>query len=443
MSKLVIAGGRVIDPANKTDGLFDVVIEAGKIAEVRPTASGSKSGRNGTSADTSVIDARGRIVAPGFIDLHTHLREPGREDKETIDTGLHAAVRGGFTTVCAMPNTEPAIDEPGVVEQVRQAARRAGLADVQVIGAVTIGRQGKELTSFGELFDAGCVGLSDDGSPVSDSLLMRRALEYARIFNRPIIQHAEDLKLVVGGVMHEGAVSTRLGLRGMPSAAESVIVARDLALAELTGGWLHVAHISCAQTVDLVRQAKRRGIRVTCEVTPHHLALTDEAIGDFDTRAKVNPPLRTDADRLALIEALADGTIDAIATDHAPHTDWEKDAEFDAAPFGISGLETALAVCVTELIEAKRLTWPQLIERMSCSPAKIARLPVGTFSVGSQADVVILDPDCRGTVQPHTFCSKGRNTPFAGRELTGAVVATIAQGRTVFQSSHARAEAHR
>jgi len=431
--RVIISGGRVVDPANKRDELADVIIENGRIADVLAHVS-TKTKRNGNGASNgaTVIDAQGCIVAPGFVDLHTHLRQPGREDKETIETALRAAVRGGFTTVCAMPNTEPAIDSRGVVEMVRQEAQRVGLADAQVIGAVTIGRQGKELTPFAELFEAGCIGLSDDGSPVGDSLLMRRALEYARMFDRPIIQHAEDSQLAAGGVMHEGAVSTRLGLRGMPGAAETVMVARDIALAELTGGWLHVAHISCAETVDLIRDAKRRGIRVTCEATPHHLALTDAAVGDFDTLAKVNPPLRADRDRRALAQGLADGTIDAIATDHAPHTDWEKEAEFDQAPFGISGLETALAVCITELIESKALTWLQLIERLSTAPAKIARLAAGSLAKGAAADITVINPSLRWRVQAAQFASKGRNTPFDQKDLIGRAVAVLRNGRVVY-----------
>jgi len=373
MSKILIKNGHLLDPTNQRDGTFDVLIERGKIAAIETAipATHSTSLRVASRAESrdangaKIIDATGQLVVPGFIDLHTHLRQPGREDKETIETGVQAGARGGFTTVCAMPNTDPPIDERSHVDFIQQESRRIGGICVQPIGAVTKGRQGAELTDFGELFEAGCVALSDDGHPVSDSHLMRRALEYAKIFQRPVIQHAEDRQLAAGGVMHEGLIATTLGLRGMPSEAESVMVARDVALAELTGGWVHFAHLSCAQSVDIVRQAKRRGIRVTCEVTPHHVALTHEAVGEFDTRAKVNPPLRTEQDRAALIEGLRDGTIDCIATDHAPHTDWEKDADFDAAPFGIGGLETALGVCARALIEPKHLSWAQLIERLS------------------------------------------------------------------------------
>ncbi len=415
----LIRGGHVIDPAQNRDGRFDVLIERGKIAAVEPAIP-----PNGAH----VVDAGGMLVAPGFVDLHTHLRQPGREDKETIETGCRAAVCGGFTMVCAMPNTTPPIDHRGMVDLLREEARRVDLVSVQPIGAVTKGREGKELTDFGELFEAGCVALSDDGSPVADSWLMRRALEYATLFDRPLIQHAEDSALAAGGVMHEGAISTMLGLRGMPTEAEAVMVARDLALAELTGGWIHVAHLSNARSVELIRQAKRRGIRVTCEVTPHHLALTHEAVGEFDTNAKVNPPLRTEEDRLALIDGLRDGTIDCIATDHAPHTDWEKAAEFDAAPFGVSGLETALGVCAEVLVKPGLLTWRQLVQALSTAPAKIAGAGGGTLSVGAQADVTIIDPAQQWTVDPQRFVSKGRHSPFAGRVLTGKVVRVLRRG---------------
>ena len=422
MAKLLIKNGRVVDPANRRDGRLDVLIDGGKVTDLQPSipANGAR-----------IIDAAGKVVVPGLIDLHTHLREPGREDKETVETGARAARRGGFTTICAMPNTTPAMDHRGVVDFLRQEAQRLDMVAVHPVGAITKGREGKELTDFGELFDAGCVALSDDGNPVADAFLMRRALEYARIFNRPLIQHAEDPALATGGVMHEGVVSTTLGLRGIPSEAESVVVARDVALAELTGGWVHFAHLSTAMSVELIRQAKRRGARVTCEVTPHHLALTQEAVGEFQTEAKVNPPLRTEQDRLALIEGLRDGTIDCIATDHAPHTDWEKAADFDSAPFGISGLETALGVCVETLVVPGLLTWSQLLEKLSVNPAKIIGSGGGTLGIGADADLAIIDPAARWIVDPQRFASKGRHSPFAGRTITGTVVQVLRGGREV------------
>ena len=419
MAKLLIRGGHLIDPANGRDGRFDLLLERGKIADVQPAipANGAR-----------VLDAANQLVVPGFVDLHTHLRQPGREDKETIESGCLAALRGGFTAVCAMPNTTPPTDHRGAVDFIHREAQRLGLAAVHPIGAITKDRQGKELTDFGELFGAGCIALSDDGHPVADAWLMRRALEYAKVFGRPLIQHAEEPRLAAGGVVHEGLVSTTLGLRGIPSEAESVLVSRDIALAELTGGWIHFAHLSCAQSVELIRQAKRRGARVTCEVTPHHLALTHEAVEAFNADAKVNPPLRTEPDRQALLEGLQDGTIDCIATDHAPHTEWEKAADFDSAPFGTSGLETALAVCVETLVAPGRLSWSRLIEKLSAAPAKLAGLAAGTLSIGAEANVTFIDPSARWTVDPQRFASKGKHSPFAGCTLTGAVVRTLYRG---------------
>lgn len=426
--KLLIHGGQVIDPANKREGRFDILIDRGVIADIAPSIPG-----NGAKK----LDATGKIVTPGFIDLHTHLRQPGREDKETIETGCRAAIRGGFTTVCAMPNTTPAMDHRGIVDYVNMEAQRLGLAVVKPIGAITKGREGKELTDFGELFEAGCIGLSDDGSPLADAWLMRRALEYAKVFGRPIIQHAEDPALAGGGVMHEGIVSTTLGLPGMPSETESVMVARDLALAELTGGWIHFAHLSCAASVELIRQAKKRGVRVTCEVTPHHLALTHEAVGEFRTEAKVNPPLRTESDRQALIEGLRDGTIDCIATDHAPHTDWEKTAEFAQAPFGISGLETAYSVCAEALVASGKLSHSRLIEALTGAPAAIAGLTSGRLSPGADADLVLIDAGASWTVDPQRFVSKGRNSPFASRQVAGAVHAVVRAGKVMSENAGA------
>jgi dihydroorotase len=330
-----------------------------------------------------------------------------------------------------MPNTTPSVDHRGAVDFVHQESQRLGLASVKPIGAITKDRQGRELTDFGELFDAGCVALSDDGSAVADGFLMRRALEYAKVFDRPLIQHAEDPSLAANGVMHEGLVSTTLGLRGIPGEAESIMVSRDLALAELTGGRIHFAHLSSAKSVELIRQAKRRGVRVTGEVTPHHLALTDEAVGGFLTEAKVNPPLRTEADRQALIEGLRDGTIDCIATDHAPHTDWEKSADFDSAPFGISGLETALGVCVATLIGPGALSWSQLVEKLSTNPARIIGARSGALSLGADADITVIDPRASWVVDPQRFVSKGKHSPFAGWKLTGVVTNVFVRGAEV------------
>ncbi|MBI3088004.1 MAG: dihydroorotase [Candidatus Omnitrophica bacterium] len=424
MSKpLLIVGGTVIDPAAKREGRFDILVEDGAIADVKP----SIRAREGLEA----VDAAGLLVVPGFVDLHVHFREPGREDKETIETGSRAAVRGGFTAVCPMPNTDPVVDHGGAVEWVRHEGGRVGLVDVLPIGALTRGERGEELTDFGELFEAGCIALSDDGRPLANSLLMRRALEYAKLFNRPIIQHAEDPSLSAGGVMHEGLVSTTLGLKGIPSESEAVIVARDLSLAELTGGWVHVAHLSCAKSVELIRQAKRRGVRVTCEVTPHHLALTEEAVAGFNADAKVNPPLRSEQDRQALLAGVADGTIDCIATDHAPHTDWEKDADFDSAPFGTTGLETALGVCVRALVEPKTLSWSRLIETLSTNPARIAGLDGDGLIAGKPANLTLIDPKAPWTVEPSRFASKGKHSPFAGWELPCRVVKVIRRGEVM------------
>ena len=423
MRALLLVGGTVIDPATKRESRADVLIEDGRIAAIEPSIPARD--------DRQILDASGKLIAPAFVDLHTHVRQPGREDKETIETGSRAAIRGGYGTVCAMPNTNPVLDHKGAVEWVRQEGERVGLASVLPIGALTRGQRGEELTDFGELFEAGCIALSDDGKPLLNSLLMRRALEYAKMFGRPVIQHAEDPSLSAGGVMHEGLTATTLGLCGIPAESESVIVARDLLLAELTGGWLHVAHVSCAASVELIRQAKRRGVRVTCEVTPHHLALTDEAVGDFNTTAKVNPPLRAEADRHALIDGLKDGTIDCIATDHAPHTDWEKDAEFDAAPFGINGLETALGVCVKTLIEPGHLSWPQLITAMATNPSRIAGVDGKGLVKGAAADLVVLDPHAAWTVRAAEFASKSKRSPFEGTQLTGKVVKVVKRGAVV------------
>ena len=423
MTALLIRGGRVIDPSRGFDGPADVLLEDGKVK-----AAGAKLA---APAGAETLDAKGCVVAPGFVDLHVHLREPGREDVETIATGARAAAAGGFTSVCAMPNTDPVTDNQAAVGFIVSQARRAGTARVYPIGAVSLGQKGEQLAEFGELVGAGAVAVSDDGRPVATAHLMRTALEYALTFGIPVIDHCEDLSLSSGGAMHEGLVSTRLGLKGIPRSAEDVIVARDIQLAELTGGHVHLAHCSTAGAVEMVRVAKARGVRVTAEVTPHHLALTDAACSAYDTHAKMNPPLRESPDVAALRAGLADGTIDCIATDHAPHHYDAKEQEFDNAPFGVVGLETALGVALTELVKPGVLDLPALVRRLSTRPAEIAHLPAGTLAPGAAADVVVFDPAASWTVDPARFFSKSRNTPFAGRTLEGVVRWTIVGGAVV------------
>ncbi len=421
---LFIEGGRVIDPASGTDGVRTVVVRDGKIAEVAERVERPR--------DARALDARGKWVTPGFVDLHVHLREPGQEYKETVATGARAAVAGGFTTVCAMPNTKPVNDSASVTELVLARAAQAGLARVLPVGCVSRGQAGEELAEYGELAAAGCVAVSDDGRPVASSALMRRALEYARAFGLPVAVHEEDPLLSGKGVMHEGAVSTRLGLKGIPGQAEEVMVLRDVALAELTGGRLHISHLSSAGAVRAVREAKRRGLRVTAEVTPHHLTLTDEdvAASGYSTDFKMSPPLRSAADVAACIEGLADGTIDAIATDHAPHSLVEKDVEFDAAMNGIVGLETAFPVCLA-LVKAGKLTERRLVEALTCGPARAFGLPGGTLAAGSPADLAILDPEAAWRCEPATLHSKSKNSPWKGRTLTGRCTHAFVGGRQV------------
>jgi len=436
--RIVIRGGRVIDPARSFDATADVLIEDGRIVAVEPGAS---------APGAREIDARGLIVAPGFVDLHAHLRDPGFEYKEDIASGTLAAARGGFTTICAMPNTQPPMDTRATVEYVLRRAATTGLVRVLPIGAVTKGRAGEELAELGDLADAGCVAFSDDGAPLADATLMRRALEYAGAFGLPVIDHCEDPSLAKDAVMHEGWVSTRLGLRGAPAAAEEAMVQRDMALAEATGGRVHIAHVSTRGAIEAIRRAKARGIAVTAEVSPHHLTLTDETVafgalgGDaliYETNAKVNPPLRAQADVDACVAALVDGTLDCIATDHAPHAIVEKLCEFDDAAFGISGLETAFGLCM-RLVQAGSIDLGTLIERLTAGPARALGLGrhvdgIGSLAAGSPADVVLLDPAAEWTVEPERFASKGRNTPLAGVTLKGMVVATIAGGRVVHEA---------
>jgi dihydroorotase len=422
MPDLHLQRGRVLDPAAGVDREADVVLVGGRIAAVGPGLS--------TPAGATPVDARGWLVVPGLIDLHTHLREPGEEYKEDVASASAAAAAGGFTAVCAMPNTKPPNDCRAVTELVLARAREVGGVRVHPIGAITKGLAGESLTEVGELVDAGCVALSDDGRPVMDARLMRRALEYARGFGLPVIQHAEDLRLSEGAAMNEGPAATRAGLRGAPVEAEEVMVARDLALVERTGGRYHVAHVSAAKTVLHVREAKKRGLPVTCEVAPHHLVLTDTACLSYDTSFKVNPPLRSERDRAALAEALADGTIDAVATDHAPHSSVEKDVPFDSAAFGMVGLETALPV-VLGMVEKRVIDLTRAIRLFTIGPAKALRLAGGTLAPGAPADVTCIDLEAAWTVEPERLRSKSRNTPFAGWKMKGRAVLTLVGGRVV------------
>ena len=420
---LVLRGGRVIDPANGVDGMHDVVIVDGSIGRVGPSAPTPKS--------AEVVDVTGKVVCPGFIDMHVHLREPGFEYKETVATGTRAAAAGGFTAIACMANTQPVNDNRSITDYILAKARSEGAVRVYPIGAVTRGLEGKELAELAELAEAGCVAFSDDGKCVMNAGLYRRAMEYTLPFGMPVISHAEDCHLAHRTAMNEGVVSTELGIPGAPAAAEDVMVARDILLAELTGAHVHIAHLSTAGAVRLVRDAKARGVRVTAEVTPHHLVLTDDAVRSFDGNTKMNPPLRTKRDAEALLEALADGTIDCIATDHAPHATSEKEGEFDRAAFGIVGLETAVSVLLDRLVRAGALPLPTLVARFTRDPARLLNLPGGTLTPGAAADVTVLDLEARVTVDPMTFRSKSRNTPFGGWTLAGAPVMTIVDGAIV------------
>jgi dihydroorotase len=425
MRPILIRGGRVLDPSRDTDEVADLYLADGKVQSV---------GRGlGRPDDALVLDAAGKVVAPGLIDVHVHLREPGQEDVETVATGAMAAAAGGFSAVCAMPNTDPVTDNQAAVGFIVSQAQRAEKARVYPIGAISLGQKGRQLAEFGELVGAGAVAVSDDGKPVVSSHLMRTALEYARTFGIPVADHCEEPTLSAGGVMHEGLVSTRLGLKGIPAAAEEIMVARDILLAELTGGHVHLCHMSTRGSVELIRRAKDRGIRVTAEACPHHFTLTHEACEGYNTNAKMNPPLREPEDREAIRQGLRDGTIDVICTDHAPHHYDAKEREFDDAPNGIIGLETALGLAVTELVESGLLSLAELVLRMSVLPARIFGLAGGSLAPGAAADVVLLDPAAGWVVRPEQFFSKSRNTPFAGRELRGRADTTIVRGRVVFQ----------
>lgn len=423
MEILRISGGRVIDPAQGIDRVTELWIRGAQIAGI---------GAQPYQATRS-IDATGMIVCAGLIDMHVHLREPGREEDETIATGTAAALAGGFTSVACMPNTEPALDSQAAAEFVYLQARRAGNANVYPVGAITKGRQGSELAEMGGLVQGGAVAFTDDDSPVVSAEIMRRALEYSRMFDRPILTHCEDLDLSRGGVMHEGFESMRLGLRGIPAAAEEVMVHRDIALAELTGGRLHVLHVSTAGSVDLIRRARRRGVRVSGEVSPAHLTLTDESLRSFDSNFKMNPPLRTKDDMQALIEGLKDGTLEVIASNHAPHAPEKKIREVDQAPSGIVGLETLLPVCIRALIEPGHLSWPQLIEKLTVCPARVLGIDRGTLKPGAEADVTIIHPSEPWTIDPGRFRSRSRNSPFAGWTVKGRAHTTIVAGQVKYQ----------
>ena len=427
--KLLLKGGRVVDPANSVDGTLDVLIEDGRIARV---------GRDLPVEGADVYDVpAGAIVAPGLIDIHVHLREPGQEHKETVATGTASAVAGGFTAVACMPNTDPVNDHAGITQFILKKAAEAGLARVYPIGAVSIGSKGEQMAELGEQKAAGCVGFSDDGHPVRTALLMRRALEYAGMLGVPVIDHCEDPSLKGDGVAHEGFYASALGLRGIPGVAESLMVERDVSLAELTGAPVHIAHMSARQSIRAVRAGKERGVSVTCEVAPHHFTLTEEALNGpvkYDTNLKMNPPLREQADMEAMLAGIADGTVDVIATDHAPHHLDEKMVEFDRAPFGIVGLETAVPLVFDRLVHRGLIGIGRMIEVLSVNPARIIKVPGGTLAAGAPADITVLAPDMKVTVRAPQLRSKSKNTPFDGWEFRGGVAATIVGGRIVYRS---------
>lgn len=426
-TSLVLKGGRVVDPKAGRDGHFDIRIDDGRIAAI------------GTDLPTDgarVVMVPGDfVITPGLIDMHVHLREPGQEHKETIATGTWSAVVGGFTAVACMPNTDPVNDSASVTQFILKRAAEANFARVYPIGAVSVGSNGEQMTEMGDLRSAGCVAFTDDGRPVATALLMRRALEYSNMFDMPIIEHCEDPSLKGDGVAHEGAVAAMLGLRGIPGVAESIMAERDISLAEFTGGRVHVAHMSARQTLRAVRDGKRRGVRVTCEVAPHHFTLTDEALkrgAGYDTNLKMNPPLREDVDRLAMIGGLRDGSIDVISTDHAPHHADEKALEFDRAPFGIVGLETCVPICLDRLVHGGVVSLSRLVELLSATPAELLRIPGGTITVGEPADLTVLAPDAPVTIRTASLVSKSKNSPFDGWTLKGAAAATIVGGRVLY-----------
>lgn len=426
MKKYVIKDGHLIDPANKVDGVMDIRVVDGKISEIKKKITPAK--------DEIVIDGKNKIIAPGFIDLHCHLREPGQEAKEDLISGTNSAAAGGFTTILTMANTRPIIDQAIIIAGMKHKAQEDAIIHVELTGAVTKGLLGKELAEIGDMASAGAAAFSDDGGYVSDSRLMRAAFEYASLFDKPVISHAEEEELVYDGVMHEGSVSARLGLRGRPAVAEDIAVSRELMLAELTGGRIHIAHVSSKGAVELIRAAKAKGIAVTAEVTPHHLCLTDESISSFNTAFKVNPPLRDQSHIDALVEGLKDGTLDAITTDHAPHAFEEKDCEFSDAPSGFAGFETAFGAMYTNYVQTGILTIYELIEKMATGPAKAFNWShKGHLGVGATADLLIIDPKKKWKVNSMEFYTRGKASPFEGHEFIGKVMTTMVSGEVVYQ----------
>lgn len=422
MKSTIIKGGRVIDPANQIDEVRDIFLQNGKIV------SSSEFRQEGVL----LIDAKGLVVAPGLIDIHVHLREPGQTAKETIETGSKAAARGGFTTIVCMPNTMPPIDNAGTVEFVKARAREDAVVNVYPTGGITVGLAGEEMTQMGSLKRAGVVALTDDGKCIQNNEVMRRAVEYARMFELPIMDHCQDYNLAGNGVVNEGVWSMKLGLSGWPAIAEEMIVARNCLLAEMIDWKIHCQHITASGSVRLLHDAKKRGIKVSGEVCPHHIALTDAAVQDFDTNTKMNPPLRSEKDVAALLEAIAEGTIDILASDHAPHCDYEKEVEFDYAPFGIVGLETELGIFLTKLYHKKVIGLAELIAKYTANPARLLSLSKGTLSIGADADVTIIDPEKEWTVNKDHFASKSKNTPFHGWEIKGKAIMTIVSGKIVY-----------
>jgi len=421
----LLKGGHIVDPSANLNSAADILIKGEKVADV---------GKSLKATGAKMINCKGKIVLPGLIDMHTHLRQPGREDEETFVTGGRAALKGGFTSVLCMANTNPPVDNKGIVEYVHAESAKADLINIYTVGAVTKGLEGKELTEIGQIYGAGAKALSDDGKPVMNAQLMRRALEYAKMFGLPIISHCEDLDLSKNGVMNEGFISTRMGLKGVPRAAETVMIMRDIELAQLTGSRVHIAHVSTKESVELIRQAKKRKISVTCETCPHYFTLTEEAVLGFNTNAKVNPPLRTKEDLDAVREGLSDGTIDAIATDHAPHAEEEKDVEFDFAASGMVGLETALSLVYTQLVKKGSLNWSQVAEKMSFNPARILGLSgKGSLKAGCDADITVFDPEVDWVVEAKCLESKSKNTPFMGMRLDGAAALVIVGGKIKFE----------